>query len=329
MDFNVRVMKIDQLINEKGIVTFDDLLRATGASPATLKRDISYMRTELKAPITYSRSRGGYLFAKSRKDAKREDFYERQAAWFTPDELYTMVTTLDNFGELEKNRHGYLSKEMRQLASRLRTSLFPDQANADELLKRVFINERKTKPIENEYFEVVGQALIRRKRVRIIYWSDAHREETRRVVSPMRLTYYRGRWYLDAYCHERNALRSFLIENIRHADIMDTGVRIVPMKTVCEEMDSLYGMFRGEDVQYARIRFTGIAAKIVSKEIWHKSQTDKWLTEDLYEMVVPYASDSPELIGDVLRFGPYAKVMEPESLQQAVRRTLEQTLKNY
>ncbi|MBR2960136.1 MAG: WYL domain-containing protein [Burkholderiaceae bacterium] len=329
MDFNVRIMKIDQAITEKGIVTFEDLLRATGASPATLKRDISYMRNELKAPITYSRSRGGYLFAKNRKEALRADFYERQAAWFTPEELYTMVTTLENFGELEKNRQGYLTKDMRQLAARLRTSMFADQANADELMKRVKINSPKRKPFANDYFSVIGQGLIRRKRVRLVYYSEHKREETRRVVSPMRLTFYRGRWYLDAWCHERGALRSFNIENVRHADIMDMAVKLVPMKQVCAELDSLYGMYRSEEVEMARIRFTGIAAKLVSKEIWHVGQSDKWLSDDLYELIVPYAKGSPEIVGDILRFGPMAKVMEPASLQEDVKKALNATLKNY
>ena len=87
MDFKVRLMKMDRLISEKGVVTFEELQRATGAAPATVKRDIRYMREELKAPITFSRSRGGYLFAKNRAEAKREDFYERKSMWFTPGRL--------------------------------------------------------------------------------------------------------------------------------------------------------------------------------------------------------------------------------------------------
>ena len=329
MDFNVRIMKIDQMITEKGIVSFEDLLRATGASPATVKRDISYMRSHLKAPITYSRSRGGYLFAKNRQEAKRVDFYERQSSWFTPDELLTMILTLDNFAELEKNRLGYLTKDMRQLASRIRSSLFADQANSEELLKRVFIHVRRHRPIENEYFEVIGQALVHRQRLRMTYWSDAKQEETQRVVSPMRLTYYRGRWYLDAWCHERGAMRSFNIENVRHADVMRTGVKIVPMKTVAASLDQLYGMYHSEEITLARIRFSGAAAKIVSHEIWHKDQKSEWVNKDTFELTVPYAKGSPELVGDILRYGPLAKVMEPAQLQDDVKTALQAALKNY
>ena len=61
-----------------------------------------------------------------------------------------MVKTLDDFSELEKNRKGYLTKDLRQMASRIRSSMFEEQANADELLKRVQIREPKRKPIVSD-----------------------------------------------------------------------------------------------------------------------------------------------------------------------------------
>lgn len=327
--FNVRIMKIDRLITEKGVVSFEDLQRVTGAAPATVKRDIRYMREVLKAPIVFSRLRGGYLFAKNRAEAKRGDFYERRSSWFTPDELYCSVKTLDQFEQLEKNKKGFLSKELRQIGARLRSAMFEEEANIDELKKRVIIQEPIRKPIVNDWFEVVGQALVHRNRVRIRYWSDSKQEESERVVSPMRLVYYRGRWYLDAWCHKRNDLRSFNVENIRYADIMQTSVKAVPMKTVESMLDATYGMYRGEKMQYARIRFVGKAAKRASQFIWHKDQFENWLSEDLYELTIPFASDSPELVGDLLSFGAACKVMEPKSLQDAVRRELAAMTENY
>ena len=329
MDFKVRLMTIDRKKKKKGVVTFEELQRATGAAPATVKRDIRYMREELKAPITFSRLRGGYLFAKNRAEAKREDFYDRRSMWFTPDELYCMVKTLDDFSDLEKNRKGYLVKDLRQMAARIRTSMFQDQADADELLKRVVIHEQKRKPIVSDTFEVIGQALVHRQRVRIVYYSDNKKEETRRVVSPMRLNYYRNRWYLDAWCHEKGALRSFNIENIRCADIMQMSAKVVPMKTVQAELDRFYGLYRSGDLTWARIRFAGIASKIASQVVWHPDQMELWLKDDLYELTIPYSGNSPELVGDILRYGPAAKVVEPESLKNEVREALAASLKNY
>ena len=329
MDFNVRIMQINQIITEKGVVSFEELLEATGSSPATLKRDLSYMRKSLDAPIVYSRIRGGYLFAKSRQSARRADFYEKPSAWFTPDELLAMVTTVYDFENLEKNRKGYLSKEMSQLASRLRMALFQDQANEEELFKRVNVVRMRHKPMNIAYFEVIGQALVHRKRLKIEYVSENSGKKTNREVSPLRLTYCRGRWYLDAFCHERDEIRRFLAPNVLHAEITDTGAKIVSMKQIEEELDSLYGVYQSAQSEWATIRFTGVAAKIVAYEIWHANQVGHWMSDEIYELKIPCLATSPELVGDILRFGPNAKVLEPEALAQAVQTAASQTAQNY
>ena len=54
-----------------------------------------------------------------------------------------------------------------------------------------------------------------------------------------------------------------------------------------------------------------------------------WLKDDLSELTIPYSGNSPELVGDILRYGPAAKVVEPESLKNQVREALQASLKNY
>ena len=328
MDFNVRLMKIDRLIAEKGVATLSELMQATGASIATTKRDLAYMREQLKAPIVFSRMRGGYVFAKNRAEAKKDDFYDRRSMWFTPEELHCTVRTLEDFKALEANRKGYLTTDLAQMSARIRSSMFSEEANSEELLKRVVLFEPQNKPIKCPCFEVLGQALVHRNRLRIHYRSEEKKEETDRVVSPMRLCYYKGSWYLDAWCHERDALRTFNVENIVHAELLQTSVKSVPMKTLRAQLDSFYGFYRAEDVDYARIRFVGQAAKRASKRIWHPDQYEQWL-HHVYEVTIPCAANSPELVSEILSYGPQAKVIEPVELKNAVHEALIQTLKNY
>lgn len=56
--------------------------------------------------------------------------------------------------------------------------------------------------------------------MRIRYHSRSKDERTERVVSPQRLIYYRDNWYLDAWDHLREALRSFSIDRIRGAPLL-------------------------------------------------------------------------------------------------------------
>ena len=62
MDRTERFYKIDQMIHDRKLVPFVDLMAALEVSRATLKRDLEYMRNRLNAPIVWDREAGGYRF---------------------------------------------------------------------------------------------------------------------------------------------------------------------------------------------------------------------------------------------------------------------------
>ena len=55
----------------------------------------------------------------------------------------------------------------------------------------------------------------------ITYHGRRRDQVSERVVSPQRLTQYRNSWYLDAWCHQANGLRSFALERISEQQRLD------------------------------------------------------------------------------------------------------------
>jgi len=53
VDRTERFCKIEMLIRNRGCVSFAALLEELGVSPATLKRDLEYLRSRMNAPIAY------------------------------------------------------------------------------------------------------------------------------------------------------------------------------------------------------------------------------------------------------------------------------------
>jgi len=53
MDRTERFYRIDQLMQDRGVVARDAFLVDLGVSPATFKRDLEYMRDRLNAPVVY------------------------------------------------------------------------------------------------------------------------------------------------------------------------------------------------------------------------------------------------------------------------------------
>ncbi len=57
-------------------------------------------------------------------------------------------------------------------------------------------------------------AVLQRRRIVIDHHNRGRNETIRREFSPQRLTHYRENWYVDAWCHLRNELRSFGLDAI-------------------------------------------------------------------------------------------------------------------
>ena len=63
MDRTERFYRIELLIKSRQGVSFDELLTELEVSPATLKRDLQYLRDRMDAPIVYARDENVYRFA--------------------------------------------------------------------------------------------------------------------------------------------------------------------------------------------------------------------------------------------------------------------------
>jgi predicted DNA-binding transcriptional regulator YafY len=69
-------------------------------------------------------------------------------------------------------------------------------------------------PVTGETVLLLAEAIRRRLRVRAGYTSFAG-EVTRRQLSPYGLVVHSGRWYLAAYDHDRQDLRTFRVDRMR------------------------------------------------------------------------------------------------------------------
>ena len=167
-----------------------------------------------------------------------------------------------------------------------------------------------------------------RKRLVIRYHARGTDEVTEREVSPQRLMHYRDNWYLDAWCHLREGLRAFAVDAIQVAELLDTKAKDIDEKRLDKVLGSGYGIFSGDQVTWATLRFTPERSRWVASERWHPLQRGKLLKDGTYELEVPY-SDHRELIMDILKYGADCTVISPPELIEQVRKQFEQGLLRY
>jgi predicted DNA-binding transcriptional regulator YafY len=68
---------------------------------------------------------------------------------------------------------------------------------------------------------IVRQSLQAKKSLLIQYKSRSKHETQRRLIDPYGLSLQWGMWYLGAFCHLRNELRTFRVERIQSAELTD------------------------------------------------------------------------------------------------------------
>lgn len=324
MDRTERFYKIDQLLTERRVVSFSVLEETLGVSRATIKRDLEYLRNRLHAPIVWDRELRGYRFETAPASGNAQ--YELPGLWFNASEIHALLTMQHLLSGIDSG--GLLAPHIEPLKTRLRALLDTEEGASDEIQKRIKVIGMASRPPGLEHFAVVGSALLRRKRLLMSYYTRGRGQTTEREVSPQRLVHYRENWYLDAWCHLRNELRSFAVDAIQRVELVDVPAKAISEKTLDAVLGAGYGIFSGRRVTWARLRFTPERARWVAAERWHPRQKGRFLDDGSYLLDLPY-SDMRELAADILRYGADVAVEGPEELREAVRSKLESALQRY
>ncbi len=322
MDRTERFHKIDQLLRERRATPLAVMMEEMEVSRATVKRDIEYMRDRLGAPIVWDASLRGYRYDSSQPGA---DAFSLPGLWFNASEIYALLTMDQLLANLQP---GLLGPHIEPLRRRVHALLEQGDHSRAELAQRIRISPVARREVDGHIFETIASALLQRRRLNLHHYNRASDKVVERQVSPQRLLYYRDNWYLDAWCHLRKGLRSFGVDAIRQARILDQRARDVAEKDLDAVVRAGYGIFSGREVHKAVLRFSPEAARWVASETWHGAQKGRYDDEGFYILEIPYSVDT-ELIMDILRHGPQVEVLAPPQLRQKVGEQLRLALAWY
>jgi predicted DNA-binding transcriptional regulator YafY len=312
-----RLYRIKNWLDAGRCVSQKWLLGEFGVSLATIKRDIAHLRYRMNAPIVFDPDRGGWRL--NRDSALHGTQYELPGLWFSAEEIHALLTMQHVLAGLDTG--GLLGPHIEPLIERLNqlvaSGAVPVQRTKAEVARRIKLISVGARRIELPHFQAAGSALLQRKRLQITYHGRTRNEVGAREVSPQRLVHYRDNWYLDAWCHLRHSLRSFAVDAIRAATVLDKAAIDIAEHRLDAELGSGYGIFAGRKVQWATLEFGAERARWVAAEHWHPKQRGRLLADGRYRLRVPYA-DPRELVMDILRHVPEVRVVGPVGLRELV-----------
>lgn len=326
MNQTERLYKIEQILHDRRLASFVELQEELEVSRATLKRDLQFLRDRLNAPIVYDREANGYRFDVPDRYAPK---HQLPGLWFNASEIHALLMMQQL---LEDVQPGLLGPHIAPLQTRLQSllgSVGDAQAGAPgEIAKRVRILHAQKRRTELRHFELIASTLLKRRRLKIRHFSRGRNAESEREISPQRLVHYRDNWYLDAWCHLRGDLRSFAVDAIRSAEMLDVAADDIKEEELNRVLAAGYGIFSGSETKWARLKFKPEQARWVTEEQWHPQQRAELLPDGSLLLELPYANPT-ELIMDILRHGPGVEVVGPGELRRQVQDHLKSALALY
>ena len=322
MDRYERILTLHRILKSARYpVLFARLKDDLGCSRATLYRDIAFLRDALGAPI----ESGDGEEATVRYAANEGDRFELPGLWLSSEELAALLALNELLGRSDP---GVLAGALAPFRARIERLLSDHSSGRALPIERIRVLASGSRTLDQAAFRTVASALLNRQRLKFRYRARSTDSLTERIASPQRLAHYRDNWYLDAWDHSRDALRSFALDRIRDPQLLDEPALDRETGELDTHLASSYGIFSGAPKAWATIRFSSHAARWVADEHRHSQQQGSRLSDGRYELKIPY-SNSRELLMDVMKYGPDAEVLAPISLREEMKIMLQLALGAY
>ena len=160
----------------------------------------------------------------------------------------------------------------------------------------------------------------------ITYHSASSDRTKSYLVHPYRLAYAQGGLYLLAYVPEYAEVRTFAIERLRDISVLDetfTPIEELPDAAFPHSL----GVHSGPP-ERVDIEFEPAVADYVRARQWHPSQQVRDAADGGLTMALDVCLDRA-LQSWILSFGPFARVVSPESLAQTIAGQFEEARARY
>lgn len=298
------------------------LMTGLECSEASIERYLAELRDTYSLDVEYQREYKGYILKHD-----PENDIELPSHLFTTDEINAILLIEQIINDLEP---GFLEADtqvVKQHLAKIRQKFSGDKKLENNRIRMINIGKRQGN-IKN--LSQTTQAVLKGKQITIHYdsRSDQQAKSTARKLSPQRLTHYRDNWYLDAWCHQKEALRTFALERITALTMHKTEGKTLSTILLDQYYMPTFGIFGGKVRHIAILKFTPHRSQWVAEETWHPDQKGCWLEDGSYQLEIPYGSDL-ELIGDILKYGDQVEVIEPQQLRDKIIQQINKLTKIY
>jgi proteasome accessory factor B len=291
------------------------LAREMEVSTKSVQRDIEFMRDRLNLPVAYDGSRFGYHYT--------EPVSSFPTFQITEGELVALLIAEKALEQYRgTNFEKPLVSALKKMAAQLPDTVSFNIAEWDQTISF----RTSAEPILNlEIFDVLAKATAARKQLRFDYRKPGQQKADARVVDPYHLANINGEWFLFAFDHARNDIRTFVPARISNVEATGQTFPRPARFSLEKRLHDSFGVVSGQGEFEVVIRFDAFAAGYIREKRWHPSQELRELKGGAAELRMKLSSLA-EVQRWVLSWGGHARAIAPKELAASVRQAAEQLL---
>ena len=312
-----RMWRIHREISEGDHPNCQGLAMELEVSAKTVMRDLEFIRDRLGLPLEYDAVKHGFYYTAAVRDFPVMKISQGEVA-----ALLLAQKSLEQFRgtTFERPLAGAFRKLSRSLGGDMEVAWH-------ELEGALSVRSSGTGLADVLVFDALAKAVTEGAEVALVYHKLGGEKEETRTVQPYHLGCIENQWYLFGHDGSRGAVRTFALPRIRSVE--RTGVKFRRPKnfSLAKMLEGSFAVFEGGSASKVRVRFTGVAERLIGERVWHATQK---LSRDSRGLVLEMrAGLSPDLRQWLLGWGGEAEVLEPDQLRRDMARAAAATVEVY
>lgn len=302
-----RMLRIHQEIQSGKYPNASTLARTLEVSTKSIHRDLEFMRDRLGLPLEYDSSRFGYFYA--------QEVNAFPTLQITEGELFALLVAEK---ALQQYRGTSFEKPLLSAFKKMSSSL-PETISVHLADWEQTISFRTSaEPILNlEIFDTLAKATAQRQQITLTYRKPGQIEPELRTIDPYHLANINGEWFLFAYDHLRNDIRTFVPARIQQVQRTGSHFQRPHRFSLERRLRDSFGVIAGQGEFDIRIRFNEMVGDYIREKKWHPSQQLEEMPDGSVELRLKLSS-LVEVQRWILGWGGNAVVLHPPELAAAV-----------
>lgn len=313
-----RMWRIHQKVTEGDYPNCQTLGRDLEVSAKTVMRDVDFMRDRLGLPLAYESVRHGFYYTSPVRDFPVMKVSQGEVA-----ALLLAQKSLEQFRGTPFEKP--LAAAFRKLIDSLGSEM---EVTWHELEDALSVRTGGAGISDLQIFDALAKAVTAGDEISLLYHKLAGDHAEPRTVRPYHLGCIENQWYLFAHDTGRGAVRTFALPRISRVERTGGKFRRPKNFSLAKMLDGSFAVFEGGRACRVKLRFRGVAARLVGERIWHPTQklTSRPGGAVNLEMRVGI---TPDLRQWILGWGPEIKVLQPKSLAAEIADLAARTAKVY